>query len=317
MPEAPTTTTWPGPAGPPPASPPPLPPFSSSSGPPPPPVFGPPPPPASTPPPRRPRRARRALAGAGLAGLALVGGAGAGWVAGHEDEGPTTTASVPVDRASVHVAGTPLDVATVLDHMARSVVAVETTVQTRRGPFVSQGEGAGTGIVLDDDGHVLTNAHVVNGATQVSVTLAGDNRTRTAEVVGVDTDNDIAVLHVDDADGLQAATFSDKGVQVGDEVVAIGNALALEGGPTVTEGIVSALGRSITTENGTLTGLIQTDAAISSGNSGGPLVDAYGEVVGINTAVAASGGGVEASNIGFVISINHALEVARQLIDQG
>jgi S1-C subfamily serine protease len=106
-------------------------------------------------------------------------------------------------------------------------------------------------------------------------------------------------------------------VQVGDEVVAIGNALALEGGPTVTEGIVSALDRSITTGSGTLTGLIQTDAAISSGNSGGPLVDAYGEVVGVNTAVAASGGGVEASNIGFVISIDRALEVARQLIDEG
>jgi S1-C subfamily serine protease len=313
MPEAPTTTTWPGPAGPPPASPPPLPPFFPTSGPPPPPVFGPPPPPSS-PPPRRPRRARRALAGAGLAGLALVGGAGAGWVAGHEDEGPTTTASVPVDRASVHVAGTPLDVATVLDHMARSVVAVETTVQTRRGPFVSQGEGAGTGIVLDDDGHVLTNAHVVNGATQVSVTLAGDNRTRTAEVVGVDTDNDIAVLHVDDADGLQAATFSDKGVQVGDEVVAIGNALALEGGPTVTQGIVSALDRSIDTEQGHLDGLLQTDAAISSGNSGGPLANAAGEVVGINTAVASSGQGMQASNIGFVIPIAQALAIAAQYV---
>jgi putative serine protease PepD len=99
--------------------------------------------------------------------------------------------------------------------------------------------------------------------------------------------------------------------------VAIGNALALEGGPTVTEGIVSALDRSISTESGTLTGLIQTDAAISSGNSGGPLVDAYGEVVGVNTAVASSGGGVEASNIGFVISIDRALEVARRLIEQG
>jgi len=238
-------------------------------------------------------------------------------LATRDDGGSTTTATVPLDRASVHMDGTPLDVATVLDHMARSVVAVETTVQTRRGPFVQQGQGAGTGIVLDSQGHVLTNAHVVNGATEVSVTLAGDSRSRSAEVVGADTDADIAVLKVDDTEGLQPATFSQKGVQVGDEVVAIGNALALEGGPTVTEGIVSALGRSIRTENGNLTGLIQTDAAISSGNSGGPLVDAFGEVVGVNTAVAASGGGVEASNIGFVISIDRALEVARQLIDQG
>jgi putative serine protease PepD len=240
---------------------------------------------------------------------------GGGWLAGREDATTTTPdAGVPLDRASVRLDGTPLDIASVLDHMARSVVAIETTVQTRRGPFVQQGEGAGTGIVLDDEGHVLTNAHVVSGASEVTVTLAGDSQGRSAEVVGTDPGNDVAVLRVDDADGLQAATFSDGGVQVGDQVVAIGNALALEGGPTVTEGIVSALDRSISTRSGTLTGLIQTDAAISSGNSGGPLVDAYGEVVGVNTAVASSGGGVEASNIGFVISIDRALEVARQLL---
>jgi putative serine protease PepD len=253
------------------------------------------------------------VAGVALAALALAGGVGGGWLAG--DRGDTTTgAGVPLDRASVQLDGTPLDIASVLDHMARSVVAVETTVQTRRGPFVQQGEGAGTGIVLDDEGHVLTNAHVVSGATEVTVTLAGDSRSRSAEVVGTDPENDIAVLRVDDVDGLQPARFADGGVQVGDQVVAIGNALALDGGPTVTEGIVSALDRSIQTESGTLTGLIQTDAAISSGNSGGPLVDAYGQVVGVNTAVASSGGGVEASNIGFVISIDRALEVARQLL---
>ena len=321
MPEAPPTTTWPGPAGPPPASPPPLPPFTSAAGPPPPPGAGPvgaPAAPAPPPPPaRRPHRARRAVAGAGLASLAVLGGVGGGWLADRSDDPATTDVGVPLDRASVQLDGTPLDVASVLDRMASSVVAIETTVQTRRGPFVAEGEGAGTGIVLDDAGHVLTNAHVVNGATQVGVTLAGDRTARSAAVVGTDPGNDIAVLLVDDAEGLVPATFSDRGVQVGDDVVAIGNALALEGGPTVTEGIVSALDRSISTERGSLTGLIQTDAAISSGNSGGPLVDAYGEVVGVNTAVASSGGGVEASNIGFVISIDRALEIARQLIEQG
>ena len=100
-------------------------------------------------------------------------------------------------------------------------------------------------------------------------------------------------------------------------VVAIGNALALEGGPTVTQGIVSALGRSIDTEEGHLDGLIQTDAAISSGNSGGPLANAAGQVVGINTAVASSGQGTQASNIGFVIPIAHALDLAQQLIADG
>ena len=299
---------WPAPSGPPPATPPPLPPHSPPS----PPAPG--GAPAAPPPASHPSRGRRAVAGVALAALALAGGVGGGWLAGHEDGAPATDTGVSLDRASVQLDGTPLDLAAVLDHMARSVVAVETTVQTRRGPFVQEGEGAGTGIVLDDDGHVLTNAHVVSGASEVSVTLAGDSRARSAEVVGSDPDNDIAVLRVDDTDGLQAATFADGGVQVGDQVVAIGNALALEGGPTVTEGIVSALDRSIRTESGTLTGLIQTDAAISSGNSGGPLVNAYGEVVGVNSAVASSGGGVEASNIGFVISIDRALEVARQLL---
>jgi putative serine protease PepD len=123
------------------------------------------------------------------------------------------------------------------------------------------------------------------------------------------------VLQLSDASGVKPATFASASPAVGDPVVAIGNALALEGGPTVTQGIVSALGRSIDTEEGHLDGLIQTDAAISSGNSGGPLANAAGQVVGMNTAVAASGGTTQASNIGFVIPIAHALDIAQQLID--
>ena len=103
---------------------------------------------------------------------------------------------------------------------------------------------------------------------------------------------------------------------VGDDVVAIGNALALEGGLTVTRGIVSALDRSIEAGTGTLTGLVQTDAAISSGNSGGALVNADGHVIGINTAVAASGGPVTASNIGFAISIDHAMATVDRLLKE-
>ena len=167
--------------------------------------------------------------------------------------------------------------------------------------------------IIDDQGHVLTNAHVVEGASEVTVTVNGEERSAT--VVGAATESDIAVLRLDDPSGIIPATLaSTTAVAVGDPVVAIGNALALEGSPTVTQGIVSALGRSIETESGTLTGLLQTDAAISSGNSGGPLVNAAGEVIGINTAVAASGNGVSASNIGFVIPIDTALEVARQLL---
>jgi putative serine protease PepD len=208
-----------------------------------------------------------------------------------------------------------MDVASVLHELDASVVAIRTTVETQRGPFVERGEAAGTGIVIDDEGHILTNAHVVNGATSVSVTLPGESNARDAQVVGADTANDIAVLKVDDATGLVAAPLAEGStLAVGDEVVAIGNALALEGGMTVTEGIVSALDRSLETESGTLHGLIQTDAAISSGNSGGPLVNARGEVVGVNAAVATSSGTVEASNIGFAISIDQAMHVAEQLL---
>jgi putative serine protease PepD len=257
------------------------------------------------------------VAGAGLAGLAVLGGVAGGWAAGR-DADAGTDAAVPLDRASLQLDHGALDVAGVLDRMSSSVVSIESTVQQRRGPFVSEGRGAGTGIVLDDKGHVLTNAHVVDGATSTTVTLAGAGGARAAEVVGTDAEADIAVLKVDDPTGLRPATFAnDAAVQVGDQVVAIGNALALDGGPTVTEGIVSALDRSIETDSGTLHGLIQTDAAISSGNSGGPLVNANGEVIGVNTAVAASGGGVEASNIGFVISIDRAMDIASQLLAGG
>ena len=118
------------------------------------------------------------------------------------------------------------------------------------------------------------------------------------------------MLQLDDATGVVPATTATAAPAVGDPVVAIGNALALEGGPTVTQGIVSALDRSIDTEQGHLDGLLQTDAAISSGNSGGPLANAAGEVVGINTAVAAQQRAQQASNIGFVIPIAQALEIA-------
>ncbi|MBI5089740.1 MAG: trypsin-like peptidase domain-containing protein [Actinobacteria bacterium] len=194
-------------------------------------------------------------------------------------------------------------------------MSVDTTVEYNRGPFRGQSEGAGTGVVIDAEaGYVITNAHVVEGATSITVTV-GDGQARAATLVASDTSHDIAVLQIDDTAGLVAAPLgSADAVAVGDPVVAIGNALALEGGMTVTQGIVSALDRTIETESGSLVGLIQTDAAISSGNSGGALVNASGEVIGINTAVAASYAGVNVSNIGFAISIDDAIEVASGLI---
>lgn len=199
--------------------------------------------------------------------------------------------------------------------LERSVVSIETSVQYQRGPFTSEAVGAGTGVVMDDDGSILTNAHVVEGASSIWVAITGDDEPREARLVASDPSTDIALLQVEDTSGLEPAEAADaSSIQVGQEVVAIGNALALEGGMTVTQGIISQLDRSLETGNGTLEDLIQTDAAISSGNSGGPLVNADGEVVGINTAVASSSGSVQASNIGFAISIDRALEIADGLM---
>lgn len=151
-------------------------------------------------------------------------------------------------------------------------------------------------------------------ATSIAVVLPGSSIKHTTDVIGSDTAADIAVLKIRDTSGRTPAPLGRSGaLRVGDEVVAIGNALALEGGPTVTNGVVSALGRSIDTDTGTLNGLIQTDAAISSGNSGGPLVNTSGQVVGINVAAAASSSTVEAENIGFAIPIDPALGIVQRL----
>ena len=258
------------------------------------------------------RWARTGAAVLGVAALSMAAGAvGAGLVDHGADQGSD---AVAIDNVGVDAAPGELSVAEIVDGLADSVVSIETTVSFRRGPFEGEGTGAGTGVVLDD-GYIVTNAHVVDGASDVEVTVPGTGATITATIVGTDPANDIAVLHVDDTSGLvPAALGSSDRAAVGDSVVAIGNALALEGGLTVTQGIVSALHRSVETEQGTLDSLIQTDATISSGNSGGPLVNDHGEVIGINSAVATSGGGVSASNIGFAISIDTALEVAADLI---
>lgn len=257
------------------------------------------------------------MAAAGLGLAAVTGGAAGGYVAGSSvggGAGAATTAAT-ADAVPTALAGgaTLIDVKAVVDAVEPSVVAISTHVVSRQGPYRVEGKGAGSGIILDADGHILTNAHVVEGATEVDVTVAGE--TRPATVVGTDVADDIAVLRLDDPTDITPATIgSSRHVAVGDQVVAIGNALGLDGGPTVTQGIISALDRSIDTRTGTLGGLLQTDAAISSGNSGGPLVDADGAVIGINTAVASSGGGVEASNVGFVIGIDRALAIADGLI---
>lgn len=171
---------------------------------------------------------------------------------------------------------------------------------------------AGSGVIIRSDGFVVTNDHVIAGAVSIQVSLA-DNRVFDAEVVGRDSRSDLAVLKIDAADLPHVALAPRDSVDVGDWVVAFGNALGLEGGPTVTVGIVSALGRTVRTSSGTtLADLIQTDAAINEGNSGGPLVNLKGELVGINTTILA-----EAQGIGFAINSETVERFAKDLIEFG
>ena len=204
---------------------------------------------------------------------------------------------------NISLAGQPLDIQGVLAKVQPAVVAI--------GVAGSQGRGAGTGVILTSDGEVLTNNHVIDGALSIEVTLDGESSPRQADLIGTEPSADLALLKIRGASGLTAAELgSSAGARVGDDVVAIGNALALPGGPTVTEGIISAKDRTLS-EAG-LDGLIQTDAAINRGNSGGPLVNAAGEVIGINTAVI-RGGGSEAEGIGLAIAIDTAKPIIEAL----
>ena len=205
-----------------------------------------------------------------------------------------------------------IDVAAVAAQVGPNTVTVMAEVATGFG----QSGSVGTGIIATADGEIVTNAHVVEGATSLRVRLAGETEPREATLLAIDVGNDLALLDIE-GEGFPAAVFARPGsIRLGDEVVAIGFALDLDGAPTVTLGIVSALNRTLVTDVGALDGLLQTDAAISSGNSGGPLVNAAGEVVGINTAVARGSSTLAASNIGFSISVDEALPIFDQLRKQ-
>jgi len=202
-----------------------------------------------------------------------------------------------------------LDVEKIANDLGPSVVAVQSS-QVRDG---QAGESVGTGLIVTSDGEIVTNAHVVGNAKTVHVRLNGESEPRDAAVVAADSLRDLALLRVD-AKGLSPATFAaPDDIRLGDEVLAIGYALDLDGDPTVTLGIVSALHRTLNTESGSLKGLIQTDAAVSSGNSGGPLVDALGRVVGITTLASSTGFGSTANGLGFAISTAELLPEMEQL----
>ena len=232
-----------------------------------------------------------------LAAALLAGGYGLARV--RSDDGASATAGKPPTASSsgpVRVRG-PEAVTAVAKAVLPSVVQIET------------GTGLGSGIIYDEDGFVLTAAHVVEGSVDVTVRLADGTRVP-AEVVGADSGTDVAVVRVD-RDRLPAATLAiGVPVRVGQLAVAIGSPFGLEG--TVTAGVVSAINRTITTSEGAVANMIQTDAPINPGNSGGALVDRRGRVIGINDAIR-SESGVNAG-VGFAIPIDTAASVARALV---
>jgi len=200
------------------------------------------------------------------------------------------------------VAGPNLDIRALLDKVRPSVVSVHTGSRT--------GDAAGSGVVLSADGLVLTNAHVVEDANRIELDFA-DGQSATARLVGSVPENDVALVQAEglDAQVTPAELGSSDALVVGDEVVAIGNALNLGEAPSVTSGIVSALNRSIQVPSGgVLDGLVQTDAAINPGNSGGPLVNSSGQVVGVNTAILDN-----AQSIGFALSIDSIRSIIEDL----
>ncbi len=208
----------------------------------------------------------------------------------------------------------PAGIQNILVRILPSVVSV-TATSTQSNPFFGPGAGAtvtdeGTGIAVASGGQIITNDHVVSGASSITVTLNGSTKAIPATVVGADAAADLALLKVSGVSNLPVPGFGNSSkIVAGDDVIAVGYALGLTGGPTVTAGIISATGRQVSTQtsdgtNETLTGMLQTDAAISSGNSGGPLVNASGQVIGINTMVATSSRQSSANGIGFAIAAN-------------
>jgi S1-C subfamily serine protease len=265
------------------------------------------PPAPSTPTPRPKGRARF---GAGvLVGAALTGAAVAGYAIGHQDSPADAVVSESPSVAAQPVSVSTGSIGDLVEAARPSVVSVRQEV-TQSGPLgqTSRGQAAGTGFVLSADGYIVTNNHVIAEGDSPVVTFA-DGTTEPATIVAGDPSRDLAVLKVDRTDLVPLAVGDSDELRLGDQLIAVGYALDLNGEPSVTAGILSAKNRTITAENGAqLVNLLQTDTAINPGNSGGPLLNGRGEVVGINTAIA---GGAE--NIGFAIAITPVMDVIEEL----
>lgn len=263
--------------------------------------------------PRKPRTFLTAVTAAVLA-AALASG-GTAWALRDDDGGATASSDLTqVQGVSAQADGT-ADWETVAATVSPSVVAIDVQV--------AQGEAAGSGVILDSAGHILTNNHVVDGAQQVQVMLS-DGRIYDATVVGTDATTDLAVIQITDppSDLAPATLGTSDDLAVGESVMAVGNPLGLDN--TVTTGIISALDRPVTassetSSSATVTNAIQIDAAVNPGNSGGPLFDSQGLVIGITSSIATLSGGSESGSIGlgFAIPIDLATTIADQLISNG
>lgn len=252
---------------------------------------------------RQERRAQRLRQRVGVGALAAVVALGGVVVATSNDEGATPARAGTRTRAQAGERVLSSDEIAALTEPA--LVDIETEL--------TNGAAAGTGMVITSSGEILTNNHVIEGATDISVTIGESSRSYDAEVIGTAPEADVAVLQVDGVSDLPTVTLGDSSsLEVGDAVVAIGNALDLPGPPRVTEGAITALGQSITIsgDGGSrdhLRDLIQTSAELQPGNSGGPLFDDTGRVIGMNTAAEVRGRGpraTSASSTGFAIPID-------------
>jgi S1-C subfamily serine protease len=248
-----------------------------------------------------------AVLGGGVA-VAAVGIAG-----GLEGDTTVVTETVQSSRASTVTPGSTMSINEIYERSAPGVVQINATSDA-----ASTGlQALGSGFVIDKAGHIVTNYHVVEGADEVTVGFSNRDTVK-AEIVGVDPSTDLAVLRVEtSANALRPLPLGDSDrVVVGDQVVAIGNPFGLD--RTATSGIVSALQRFITAPNRfTIDHVIQTDAPINHGNSGGPLLDAYGKVIGVNTQIETGGEGSGNVGIGFAVPSNTVKEVVAQILRTG
>jgi len=258
-----------------------------------------------------------------IAVVAAAAGAGIGWslaraVNTHQIAQSTTqtpspiTPTTPITPVTPGTGSSNASAAAIAARVSPAIVDINTTL--------GSSQAAGTGMLISSSGEILTNNHVVSGSTSITVTVEGQSRNFTAHVVGVDVSQDVAVIQIDQSvSGLPTVTFADSSsLQVGDTVVTLGNALGQGGAPHVTQGQVTALNQTITASEGagsaeTLSGMIQSDAVIYQGDSGGALVNTSSQVVGMITAGEAQGFRSAASSTGYAIASNTAVGVANRI----